>query len=76
MKLITPYFIYISIAWILLVIGWYILGLPIEGKQPSVKGPSISKRLSNVTSFALMAPKSYLGTVTINSLVVLLLNKD
>ena len=37
MKLITPYFIYISIAWILLVIGWYILGLPIgPGVTPNI----------------------------------------
>lgn len=29
LQLITPYFILISITWILLIIGWYIIGLPI-----------------------------------------------
>lgn len=29
LKLIMPYFIVISIAWILIVIGWYLLGLPL-----------------------------------------------
>lgn len=29
LKLITPYFLLISATWILLVIGWYIIGLPI-----------------------------------------------
>lgn len=33
-KLITPYFLIISLAWILLVVGWYIVGLPI--------GPNVS----------------------------------
>ena len=37
MKLITPYFIYISLAWILIVVGWYILGLPIgPGVTPNI----------------------------------------
>lgn len=29
LKLITPYFLLISATWILLIIGWYIIGLPI-----------------------------------------------
>ena len=29
LKLITPYFLLISATWILLIIGWYILRLPI-----------------------------------------------
>lgn len=29
LKLITPYFLLISATWILLVVGWYIIGLPI-----------------------------------------------
>lgn len=29
LKMITPYFLLISIAWILIVVGWYITGLPI-----------------------------------------------
>ena len=29
LSIISPYFIIISITWILLVIGWYIIGLPI-----------------------------------------------
>ena len=53
-----------------------ILGLPTEGKHPSVNGPSISNLLSKAISLALISPKSYLGTVTINSFVVLLLNKE
>lgn len=32
LKLITPYFLLISLAWILLIIGWYILGLPLGPK--------------------------------------------
>lgn len=32
-KLILPYFVIISIVWLLLIIGWYIIGLPI--------GPSV-----------------------------------
>ncbi len=37
LKMIAPYFIYISIAWILLVVGWYILGLPIgPGVTPNI----------------------------------------
>lgn len=37
LKLITPYFLIIAATWILIVIGWYILGLPIG---PGV-GPTI-----------------------------------
>jgi len=33
-KLITPYFVIISLTWLLLLIGWYIIGLPI--------GPNVS----------------------------------
>ena len=29
LKLITPYFLLISITWILIIVGWYIIGLPI-----------------------------------------------
>lgn len=29
LKMITPYFLLIAIAWILIVVGWYITGLPI-----------------------------------------------
>lgn len=29
LKMITPYFLIISITWILLIIGWYIIGLPV-----------------------------------------------
>ncbi|MDD5888189.1 MAG: AbgT family transporter [bacterium] len=37
LSLITPYFLLISIAWILLVIGWYITGLPIgPGIYPTI----------------------------------------
>lgn len=31
-KLITPYFIIINLTWILLIVGWYIIGLPIGPK--------------------------------------------
>lgn len=35
--LVTPYFILISITWILLVVGWYIVGLPIgPGVLPTI----------------------------------------
>ena len=37
LKMITPYFLLISIAWILIVVGWYITGLPI--------GPGVSPTL-------------------------------
>lgn len=37
LKMITPYFLIISIAWILIVVGWYITGLPI--------GPGVSPTL-------------------------------
>lgn len=37
LKLITPYFLLISITWILLVVGWYIIGLPIgPGVYPTI----------------------------------------
>lgn len=29
LKLVTPYFAIISLVWILLIVGWYIIGLPI-----------------------------------------------
>ncbi|MCI8346397.1 MAG: AbgT family transporter [Bacilli bacterium] len=36
-KLVSPYFGIISVVWILLVIGWYILGLPIgPGVYPTI----------------------------------------
>lgn len=37
LQMITPYFLLISITWILLVVGWYIIGLPI--------GPGVSPTL-------------------------------
>ena len=37
LKMITPYFLIISATWILIVIGWYIIGLPI--------GPGVSPTL-------------------------------
>ncbi len=37
LQMITPYFLLISVTWILLVIGWYIIGLPI--------GPGVSPTL-------------------------------
>ena len=37
LQLITPYFLIISITWILLIIGWYIIGLPIgPGVNPTL----------------------------------------
>ena len=37
MQLITPYFLLIAGTWILLVVGWYILGLPIgPGVSPTI----------------------------------------
>ena len=37
MQLITPYFLLIAISWILIVVGWYILGLPIgPGVYPTI----------------------------------------
>lgn len=37
LKMITPYFILISITWILIVVGWYIIGLPIgPGVYPTI----------------------------------------
>ncbi len=36
-KLVLPYFAIISVTWILLVIGWYIIGLPIgPGVYPTI----------------------------------------
>ena len=36
-KLVLPYFAIISASWILLVIGWYILGIPIgPGVYPTI----------------------------------------
>ena len=37
LKIISPYFLIISLTWILLIIGWYIIGLPI--------GPGVSSTL-------------------------------
>ena len=37
LQMITPYFLLISLAWILLIIGWYITGLPIgPGVYPTL----------------------------------------
>lgn len=37
LSMITPYFLLISLAWILIVVGWYILGLPIgPGVSPTI----------------------------------------
>ena len=37
MQLITPYFLLIAATWILLIVGWYILGLPIgPGVSPTI----------------------------------------
>ena len=37
LKLITPYFLLISAVWIVLIIGWYIIGLPIgPGVYPTI----------------------------------------
>lgn len=37
LKMITPYFLLISVTWILLLIGWFIIGLPIgPGVTPSL----------------------------------------
>ena len=37
LKLITPYFVLMSITWVLIVIGWYIIGLPIgPGVLPTI----------------------------------------
>ena len=37
LKMITPYFLLISAAWILIVVGWYITGLPIgPGVYPTL----------------------------------------
>lgn len=37
LKLITPYFLLISATWILLIVGWYIIGLPIgPGVYPTI----------------------------------------
>ena len=37
LKLISPYFLLISLTWILLIVGWYIIGLPIgPGVYPTI----------------------------------------
>lgn len=37
LKMIAPYFLLISLTWILIVIGWYIIGLPIgPGVYPTI----------------------------------------
>ena len=37
LQMITPYFLLISLVWILLVVGWYIVGLPIgPGVYPTI----------------------------------------
>lgn len=37
LKMITPYFLLIAATWILLIIGWYIIGLPIgPGVSPTI----------------------------------------
>lgn len=37
MKYMTPYFIYITIIWFVLIVGWYLLGVPIGiGSFPGV----------------------------------------
>ena len=37
LEIITPYFLIMSITWILIIVGWYILGLPIgPGVYPTL----------------------------------------
>ena len=37
LKLLTPYFLLISLTWVLLIVGWYIIGLPIgPGVEPTL----------------------------------------
>ena len=37
LKMITPYFLLIAAVWIVLVVGWYIVGLPIgPGVYPTI----------------------------------------
>lgn len=37
LKMITPYFLLIALVWIVLVVGWYIIGLPIgPGVYPTI----------------------------------------
>lgn len=37
LQMITPYFLLISVIWIVLVVGWYIIGLPIgPGVYPTI----------------------------------------
>ena len=37
LKLISPYFLLISLTWILLIVGWYLIGLPIgPGVYPTI----------------------------------------
>ncbi len=31
LKVITPYFLIIALTWVLIIIGWYIIGAPIGG---------------------------------------------
>ena len=43
LQMISPYFLLMSLAWILLLIGWYILGVPIGPKV----GPTIQEVKDN-----------------------------
>ncbi len=37
LKMISPYFLLISLSWILLIVGWYVIGLPIgPGVYPTI----------------------------------------
>ena len=37
LEIITPYFLIMSITWLLIIVGWYILGLPIgPGVYPTL----------------------------------------
>ena len=37
LKIISPYFLIISATWILLIVGWYLIGLPIgPGVYPTL----------------------------------------
>ena len=37
LRMITPYFLLIAITWILIIVGWYIIGLPIgPGVYPTL----------------------------------------
>ena len=36
-KIMFPYFVIISLTWLLIIIGWYIIGLPIgPGGYPTI----------------------------------------